>query len=144
MRHPARLVVDASVAVKWYVPETDHLKATALLEQGHDLVAPELIIPELGNIFGKKVRRGELAPDEAQGFAEVFVTRCPVTLRPMLAVFGSALRLSLDMGHPVYDMSYLALAIMEDRKLVTADNRLLRAVSGTELAQFVVALSERP
>lgn len=37
------LVVDASVAVKWFYPETDSDKAEKLLFSGKKLVAPEII-----------------------------------------------------------------------------------------------------
>ena len=58
-------MVDASTTVKWYVPENHSDEAELLLNPQHEIFAPELIIPELGNIIWKKVRRGELT--EAEG-----------------------------------------------------------------------------
>src|SRR5688500_4615632 len=45
-----RLVVDASVAVKWYVPEPDNQRAFTILSSGSRLLAPDLLISEVGNI----------------------------------------------------------------------------------------------
>jgi predicted nucleic acid-binding protein len=43
------LVVDASVAVKWYVPELDSQRAHLILAGGHRLIAPDLLLAEVGN-----------------------------------------------------------------------------------------------
>ena len=56
----SRLVVDASVAVKWFLPEAQSDAARALLGSGHDLIAPELVYAELGIALVKRVRKGEI------------------------------------------------------------------------------------
>ena len=52
-RVPKNLVVDASVAAKWFVPETDSDKAVTLrnrhVEGGLTLMAPDLLIYEVAN-----------------------------------------------------------------------------------------------
>ncbi|CAK0765232.1 hypothetical protein CCP3SC1_450011 [Gammaproteobacteria bacterium] len=58
------LIVDASIAVKWVVEEVGTNEAL-ILKHTHRLAAPDLIIAECANILWKKVRRGELSPDEA-------------------------------------------------------------------------------
>ena len=63
MRPGERLVIDASIAVKWVVPEPDCDRAEALRD--HPLVAPDLLFAECANVLWKKVRRGELSKDEA-------------------------------------------------------------------------------
>ena len=45
-------VVDASVAAKWLVPEADSPLAEALLDD--DLLAPDLLFAEVGNILWNK------------------------------------------------------------------------------------------
>jgi predicted nucleic acid-binding protein len=54
-------VVDASVAVKWFVPEIYDAQALRLLSGSHQLVAPDLLYVEAGNILWKKgaARRDE-------------------------------------------------------------------------------------
>ena len=44
-----RLIVDASVAVKWVVPERDSERAAAL--RGHTLISPDLLFSECANIL---------------------------------------------------------------------------------------------
>ena len=46
-----RYVIDASVAIKWYLPEPDDDKARLLLVGGHDLLAPDLMLIEVSNIL---------------------------------------------------------------------------------------------
>jgi predicted nucleic acid-binding protein len=48
-------VVDASVAVKLYVPEVHSQKAVQFFSDQHDLLAPDLMLSEFGNIIWKKV-----------------------------------------------------------------------------------------
>ena len=66
-------VIDASVAVKWYVPEVYSEEALHLLaarEKGEvQFHVPDLFASELGNILWKKVRRGVLEEKEAREIA---------------------------------------------------------------------------
>jgi predicted nucleic acid-binding protein len=57
-----RLVIDASVAVKWVIPEPDSERAE--LDRG--LVAPDVLFAACANALWKKVRRGELTKGEAE------------------------------------------------------------------------------
>jgi predicted nucleic acid-binding protein len=49
-----RLVVDASVAAKWLVTEPLSDRALALLGGANELIAPDLLLPEVGNILWKQ------------------------------------------------------------------------------------------
>ena len=55
-------VVDASVAVKWFVEEVRSTAARTVLSSGAPIIAPDLIIPETCNTAWKKVRRAEISP----------------------------------------------------------------------------------
>ena len=59
------VVPDASVVIKWFVPEADSEAAQALLHGDHDFVAPDLLFAEVANTLWKKTQRGELSTDEA-------------------------------------------------------------------------------
>ena len=59
-------VVDASVVVKWLVPEIHSDAARRLLVLPHEYVAPDLLFAETANTIWKKIRRGELTAEEGQ------------------------------------------------------------------------------
>ena len=54
------VVIDASTAVRWYVPEPESGVASKLLEGGWRLSAPDFMPIEATNAWWKKVRRGEM------------------------------------------------------------------------------------
>ncbi|MBI4506647.1 MAG: type II toxin-antitoxin system VapC family toxin [Chloroflexi bacterium] len=129
----ASLVVDASVVAKWYVPESGSAAALALLEADLTLLAPDLLLAEVGNILWKKARQGELTDAHATWIARAFRTEAPVVLWPSSALIETALAVALAFDRPVYDGLYLALALTVGSQLVTADRRLVRALQGTRL-----------
>ena len=133
------LVIDASVALKWFVQEDGSDRAAALLETAELLIAPELIIAEVCNAGWKAVRNGTAVPNQL----EIAAARLPLVLDelvPMaeLAVAATAAAMTLD--HPVYDCFYLALAEQYDVRLVTADRKLLRKVARTSWEARIDAL----
>jgi predicted nucleic acid-binding protein len=63
----AKFVVDANVAIKWVIPENHTNFALRLLDSNDNiLLVPDFFFPEIGNIFWKRVRRGEATIDRAQ------------------------------------------------------------------------------
>ncbi len=130
MNRPA-LIVDASVAVKWFLNEPGTAQALAIEElyrnEALDVLAPSLIVPEVQNVFWKRVRRGEMSACQAQRCADQFLLECPI-LVDSAPVHRSALELALAHGHPVYDCLYLALALDCRCDLVTADERFFAAM----------------
>jgi len=143
MTRADKLVVDASVAIKWYVPEVGSEEASAILQRDTTLLAPDLLVAELGNVIWKKVLRGELDPSEADEIIQSFVNSCPVDLRSSRLLVPAAVEVAVRLQHPVYDALYLTLAIAEDCPLVTADDRLRRALAGSPLEAFVRPLLVR-
>jgi predicted nucleic acid-binding protein len=121
-------VVDASVVVKWFVPEVHSDAARDLLTTAGQLISPDLLFPEVGNTVWKKVRRGELAPGLA-GRLVADLARIGVETVPSRALLVDAHALAVHTGLTVYDATYVALAIRLDTTLVTADHRLKRRVT---------------
>jgi len=135
-------IVDASVAVKWVVKESGSERAR-LLSQAK-LEAPDLLPIECANILWKKVRLRDLTREEASTRLELLL-RAPVSLSESRRLLDSALGLSLDLGHPVYDCVYIALALSRDIPLVTADERLVAAVrKSPKVASRVMRLADLP
>ena len=116
-------VVDASVAVKWLVAESLSDEASSLLDAGLTLLAPALLFAEAANALWAMHRRGDLDRDELAGAVDLLRAAPVTTPRSMRQLAASATRLAADLGHPVYDCFYLALAIHEQHPVVTADTR---------------------
>lgn len=121
------LVVDTSVAVKWVVPETASAieggtdAALALLPQ--TLIAPDCIMAEFANAMFKKVVAEEIGTDQAVAALEILPDI--VNLVPAPPLVPAAFRLSLELKHPVHDCVFLALAIQNNCRLVTADAKFV-------------------
>jgi len=123
-------VVDASVAVKWYLPEIFETESAHLLGAKFTLHAPELIIPEFCNIIWKKVRRGELTKVEGEKIVAAIALK-NWTIHPHRQILKSAFSGAVATGQTVYDWTYLALAISLSCKMVTADERFYNAIRDT-------------
>ena len=121
-------VVDANLVIKWFVPEVDSEAARRWLEAPHDYVAPELLFPETGNAVWKKVRRGELSPDEGQQLVSD-LSVIAVEAISMRGLLPDAHALALRTGITVYDATYLALAVRLETKVITGDDRFARRLA---------------
>ena len=121
------LVVDASVAVKWFLPEIHSEAAGRVLKSRKALLAPDLIWAEIGNVLWKKVRRDELGSEEAQGILEDFM-RFPLEAYACKILLHPAWDLAVRLGVSVYDGLYLALAAGKKCSLVTADRKLYESL----------------
>lgn len=133
----SRIVVDASVAIKWIVTESD--SAAALLLRPLAIVAPDLLMAECANILWKKVRRGELTEDEAKASASLLAT-LDIELVPTRGLLPMATAWAIELGHPAYDCFYLALAAELRVPFVTADLTLRRKVATLGSADRGVAV----
>lgn len=134
-----RLVVDASVAIKWYVPEVHSEAAARILDAlpgGVRLEVPDLFFPECGNILWKKVRVGEIGRAAAAQIAATLLG-VPKTAHPTEPLLPSALDIALATGQTVYDSVYLALAALLECPLVTADERLRRGLAASQWEPLV-------
>ena len=127
----AALVVDASVVVKWLLPEVDRPIALRLQDRYQDgevdLLAPPLLLLEVGNALWKRVRRGELTGQVAARCFEQLILDAPELLEtPEVTV--SAFHLALAHQRPIYDCLYLALALDRRCDLITADESFFRSM----------------
>ena len=134
-----RLVVDASVTVKWLVKEEGSDAATFLRNGGHKIFAPRLMATEVGNALRRKAILGDLERTEAEQLAGA-IPFMPVSWITDEVLSAEAVKLALLLNAPVPDCLYLALAEFTGATLVTADLRFVNAVSNTEYQDAVMAL----
>jgi predicted nucleic acid-binding protein len=120
------LVVDASVAVKWVLPEADSDRAVAVRAIDDDLIAPSLACAEIGSAIWRAGLRGDLSAAEAHEYLKVAIAHYQrIVLLEELT--DAAIAFALRLKHPIYDCFYLALAERERCALITADARLIGA-----------------
>ena len=120
-------VVDASVAIKWFVPEIHSDAARRLLDRPHQYLAPDLLFAEVGNVIWKKVRKNELTRDEGGRLIQDF-EQCAIEGVPCRTLVTDAHALAVRTDRTVYDALYLALAVRLKTQFITADERLWNAI----------------
>ena len=128
------LVVDASVACKWFIEESGSAEAANLFTAADGLIAPDLIVPEVCNALWRKRRGGEIGTAQATAAIDSLGGLLD-DIVPGVGLAARSFAIAEALGHPVYDCFYLALAELRQTKLVTADKRLLDRLVETSWAQ---------
>jgi len=123
-------IVDASVAVKWYVNEELREKALELRKDfvsgKVDLGAPSLILYEVGNA----IRHHPGATEAECTNAVIQLKNLGIAIHDLNeATTSTASRLAFKEKVTFYDAAYLSLAETLNAKLVTADNELYEQLS---------------
>jgi hypothetical protein len=135
------LVIDASVAVKWFVSEEASDKADEVSASDYTLLAPRLIVTEVANALARKAMQKLITPLEA---AE-YVRTLPQFFAGLIDVedlIEPALQNACSYMHPIYDFVYLEAARRRNTRMLTADQKFFARVKDTNLAKFVISLSE--
>jgi len=127
-------IVDASVAAKWLLPaageglldQADHLIALHV-RRDLQLLAPDLIEAEIGNVLCKAVRRNRISQPEAENSLRRYAA-LGIQVLPTSDLTGQALQIALACDRSFYDSLYVALAFATKTELITADERLVNAL----------------
>jgi predicted nucleic acid-binding protein len=134
------LIVDASVAVKWFVREEGHVQARGLLQSDRSVRAPDLILSEVGNALWRKARVGEVLQEQAI-LALTALPNYVERLIPAAELSERALAIALTLDHPVYDCFYLAaVETIDGGSVVTDDQRFHTATAKSVFADRVTLL----
>ena len=127
-----RIVVDASVAIKWLVPfrpeEADIGKALALFEQiarqDRVMVQPPHFVAEVMAVIAR------LEPDYADRLF-IAVNNLDMAIEDNTKIYRTAIRLSIDLNHHLFDTLYHAVALYTPgTTLITADEVYYRKAQG--------------
>lgn len=135
-------VVDASVALKWFIAEEPHWpEALGLVQSGEILIAPDLLVAETCNAGWRSLRSARVAYAQLERIATAlpqyiteFVRTAPLAPR--------AVAIAVQLDHPVYDCLYFALAEARQVPLVTADGRLLAKLTGSPWAGLAIHIAD--
>ena len=138
------IVVDASVGVKWFVPEVHAAEARQWRSGPDELHIPAIFFDlEIANILWKKVRRAEITRADAD-LILAQLPSLPLTRRPEAPLLVSAFDLADRTQRTVYDCVYLALAVQLAGRMVTADQRLYNSLAGTPWAPYICWVQDLP
>ena len=132
-------VVDASVGIKWFLPERQELEAEHLLGGAYTLLVPELLYSEIANIFWKRVTFNGLDRTIAQKAIKALGSFCLESFT-CASLFKDAFEIATLTGCTAYDGLYVALAVQEDAQLITVDKRLVSTLRSTPLEKYIVLL----
>jgi predicted nucleic acid-binding protein len=122
-----RVVVDASVVAKWYLPEIFSREASFLLEDTFQLFAPDLLFSEIGNLLWKRVNRKEISQKEGHKILSALES-VPIQIGESKILLPAAFTLACLTQRTLYDSLYIALAVSINGRLVTADKKLFNAL----------------
>ena len=129
------IVFDASLAVKWYLAEAQSNDARMAFEKdAGNIVAPDIMQAE---VIGAMVRRANINKAErAASEASIakflsLISEGFVTVRlTSTTQMAHAAALAIDLGHPLKDCIYLALAMELGCDMITADARFAEKAKG--------------
>jgi predicted nucleic acid-binding protein len=117
------MVIDASVAVKWFIDEDRSVDAQRLLAADADLMAPASILYEIFHALWDAARTRRLPGKRLPELAEVTPTPFAL-LVPIEQLYAAAAAMAQAHNLSIYDCAYVALAQREHAELITADKRM--------------------
>ncbi len=135
------LVIDANVAVLWTLDQALSSKAELVLRRDKQLIAPDLIVPEVVNALYVYQRSYPDKKSQIQDGIE-FLPRWFTELVPSIGLRRKAFEIAIELDHPVYDCFYLALAAERDVKFVSTDGHFLRKALSKGYANLVSHLED--
>jgi predicted nucleic acid-binding protein len=136
-------ILDASVAIAWYLPEAfaDAARSwRSRLAEGHtQFLVPKLHYWEFANVLRTNVRRNLLDPRLA---TEIWRGHLNASLRVVDPTPDGVLATALEYGTSAYDAVYIALAIELDIQLLTAERNTTEWV--TKLGTRAISVAALP
>ena len=129
-----KLVIDSSVALKWFFTEPHSAEARRVLDGYQNgalsFLAPDLLNAEFGNVVWKRHVFQGLDAADARDVLDAF-RALQFTFVPAESLLEDAFRIALSYRRTVYDSLYVALSVREGCQFVTADEKLVNAVGAS-------------
>lgn len=138
-----RYVVDASVGIKWFLPEIHSEAASRLQFLNGSLHVPAFFHLEIGSVLSKRIRRDELTQKEGEAILKE-LKQIPLQKHSDERLFKPAFALALQTKQSLYDCLYLALAETIDSWVVTADRKFYSSLESGEYGQRILWVEDLP
>lgn len=135
------IVLDASVALQWYLAETNTDPALRLLGAEEPMVAPDVLLVEVGEAAWTLVRQERMRWEQAALIAATLPDYF-TELYPTAWLAERALAIAASVPLSIHDCLYLALAQRLQTILVTADPVLMERLAGNPWAAQVKLLGD--
>lgn len=129
-------VIDACVAIKWFLPEEGYEKAGKIFRSYNKMIAPDLFFIEFDAIVTKKVRQKLVDREDAYKISSE-IRNIPFEIIPYSLISDTAFDLSSALSITQYDACYLSVAIEFNQKLYTADKRFFNGMQNTPFAHHM-------
>ena len=135
-------VIDASVALKWFVDEGDQNLALELTKYETQLLAPDILLAEVANVLRRKVRGNHIPEVQAEEAVQILLRTFPKAIASA-TLLGDAFAISTQMDHSVYDVLYLICALRrDDAKLITADAKFAAKCAAAGYGTKILSLED--
>ncbi len=131
------VVVEASVAAMWFLPEPHSPNAALLLTPDYDLVSPDLLRTEVAGALLKSLRKKQISSRDAVEALEI-LSAAGVRMFPAADYVDAAFHIALDHGGSLYDGIYLALARSLNAPVVTNDARLAAVAKAGHIRALMI------
>jgi predicted nucleic acid-binding protein len=136
-------IIDASVILKWFIPEEHSERALRLKDSDACLHAPAFLTLEVGNVLSKKRRRGELTAQDTEDIWRAF-RRAPIRRHADETLVLAAFDLAQHTKQSLYDNLYLALAVELNLSFLTADRKFYQALRHSEHRSRLLWIEDIP
>lgn len=138
-----RYVVDASVGIKWFLPEIRSEAAGRLPLLNASLHVPAFFHLELGNVLSKRIRRDELTPKEGEAILQE-LQRVSLQKHSNERLMNPAFALAIQTKRSFCDCLYLALAEAIDGQVVTADRKFCSSLAASHYGKRILWVEDLP
>ena len=120
-----KVILDASVALKWVLNEPDSALAlqfrSEMRQELHEILAPDTFLAEIGHALTRSERKGLIRPPQSLTFYGEILTTAP-ELHSVIPLMPRAIEISSQVRHRVYDCLLIALGERENCSVLTADH----------------------
>jgi predicted nucleic acid-binding protein len=122
------IVVDASLGVKWFLDEVESVAAdTLLVEYMGKITVPDIFLIEVASALVRTANMHKttqlLMQEHLGNLATLWAGTAFTQVHMESHQLKDAADIAIELGHPLKDCIYLALAMEHDCELITCDAR---------------------
>lgn len=133
------LIVDASVGIKWIIPEEGSDQANTLFDFDELFIVPKLFFLEVDAVLTKQIRLGIWNISEISEVQKI-IDEISFRVINYSTVRKLAIEIATELPIALYDGIYLAAAVSQNGIMVTADQKLVNGLANTSLNDYLQSI----